>query len=320
MSEDGTRAESSSAESLSPVLSSLPQSYLKPSFTRSELFGIEETASMNRTFYENVLARQNDLTDQFFSELYEIMNGPIPRNFVLNIRGGIGRQTGVFKTSSGIQISQLLDPTFTIRERVAFTTREAGEIVKEYATRKQIFLVDEHVRDLKQSSELALANTIESCRERQLCFILIGVPERYYTFSDYFLERLGESHDKYLPRKTVYFSVKKIVEGRDMYRGFIHWNVTPLTDEKWRATWEEYMVRKARHQENAINQQLTGFNITEYARRVINNELFAGVEVNENGIARGGRGYLKNIIFKMYPDMTNAERDMIYHEVLNSEL
>ena len=216
----------------------------------------------------------------------------------------------------GIQLAFRLDPTFDINERVAFTPREMNELVKKHGNRKQVFLLDEQVHDLKQSSEKMMANIIESCRERQLCFILIGVPERYYTFSDYYLERLGESADKHLPRKTVYYTIHKILDEKKTYRGLFKWNITPLTDKKWKAAWKQYMVHKDLHQQQAIEQKLTGFNIELYADNIIKLPAFEEC-VTDDAITREKRGYLKTIIFKEYPDMTNDERAMIYHEVIS---
>jgi len=270
----------------------------------------KNVASKKRVFYNNIL----------FDELKYVLNGPIPRNFVINIRGKIGRKTGIFKTSLGLFITKSLDPTFNIKERLAFSSDQLNAKIERYANRKQIFMMDEALRDLKFGNELITSNIIENCREKQLCFVLCGVQERTLTFSDYFLDRIGESSDSYLPKKTVYFSVSKEIEFKKEYRGYISINLPPLLKDKnddWNNMWKEYMFLKDEHEKKVIKQQVTGFDFEERANRILKNKkiieaVFDGVKIN--------RQLLKNIIYKIYPDITNDNRKMIYTHIINTEI
>ena len=291
--------------------------------TPTEQDDVIELCRANPTFHQYIYRAKRDYTNEFMRELRDVVYGKIPRNFVLNIKAGIGRQRGVFKSSFGNQLAITLDPQFNVKERVAFTTYDLNEKIKKYAGEKQIFLLDEQVRDLKYASEQRLANIIDACRERQLCFIMIGVQEAITTISDYQLERLGESEDKYLPEKTVAFCLKKKLGTSPQYRGFIKWELTPLTGNKlgsnatltpkiWAKFWEEYMLLKRHHQQKAIDQQLTSFNFKDASIKLRKLKDFEAC-TNPNGILNKQK--LKNLIYIKFPDVTNEERKMIYGEL-----
>lgn len=301
-----------------------PQTYLPIALTDTEMQDLHDLARANRSFYE-VWKSKRDLTQSFINELMGILHGKIPRNFVINIKGNIGRLTGIFKTSLGSQLALLLDPSFNVKERVAFTPNELLDKIKQYATRKQIFLLDEQVHDFKMSAEQSLANIIEACRERQLCFILCGVAEQHLTFSDYHLERMGESSDDHINatvkvngedaltgKKTVYYLVRKITENKRTYRGYIKWNIISLEDERWRKYWEEYMVLKRIHEQNAVEQSLTGFNFKKEAQRVIDSEAFRNCY---DASGRLIKAKVANLVYEMYPDRTKEEKRMIQVEI-----
>jgi len=66
-----------------------------------------------------------------------------------------------------------------------------------------------------------------------------------------------------------------------------------------------------------IKQQVTGFDFEERANRILKNKkiieaVFDGVKIN--------RQLLKNIIYKIYPDITNDNRKMIYTHIINTEI
>jgi len=278
---------------------------------------ILELCRINPTFHKFVYKLRRDYTEVFLQELKDILYGKIPRNFVINTKAGIGRQRGVFKTSFACQLALSLYPQFNIKENVGFTTYQLNEKIKKYAKDKQIFLLDEQIRDLKYASEQRLANIIDACRERQLCFILVGVQEAVMTISDYQLERLGESDDKYLPEKTVAFSLKKKMGAISQYRGYIKWDITPLegnlrgtnqtlTPHKWKEFWKEYMIDKRKHQQKAIAQELTAFDFKDCAKKVMKSKKYEECKSAQQ---------VKNLIYEMFPDNTNEERKMIYGEM-----
>ena len=291
--------------------------YLPINYTRTELLDTTDLCNFNPSFYDNVMSGNKiNMTHLILDELNYIMNGAIPRNFVLNFRGLIGRKTGVFKSSFALQLAFMLDPTFNIKERVGFTANKLNELIKKYSTRKQIFFLDEQTHDLKQSASLRLANIIEACRERQLCFILVGVDEMRVKLSDYCFERLGESDDKSLPDKTIFYAIKKIFDNRTIYRGYFKWNVTPLINENWKQVWNEYMIKKTDYEQNATNQSLTGLPIESIALNVYNNKNFKiCLKENKQGKLSIETGILKNLIYKQFPDVTNEERSMLLNEV-----
>jgi hypothetical protein len=282
-------------------------------FTKSEMQDVKDLASTNTSFMNNVIKKRIDYTAILKDELLNILYGKIPRNFIINIKSCIGSPTGVFKSSLGLQFAIELDPTFNVFERVAFTPNQLNDLIKKHAKRRQIFVLDEQVRDLKMSAETRLANIAESCRERQICIIMVGVAERFMTISHYHLERFGESDDDHLPKKTVYYILKKIVESKRVYRGYIHHDITPLTDVSWRTIWDDYMQLKSDHQDAAIKQEITGFNFEKKAKELASEKEFVEGCFNEDGKLLKGK--LRNFIYKKLPDVTNEERRMVFYEL-----
>lgn len=286
--------------------------YLPPKFEDSEIADIRDKLRSSPSFHEYVIRKKENSTEIIMKELFNILNGKIPRNFVISIKGGIGRQSGVFKSALGHQLALSLDPTFTFRERVGFTVNEINDKLKEFGKTKQIFVLDEKVRDLKRGALVRLANIIESCREVQVSFILIGIPDTEFVNPDYCFERLSESDDKSLPKKTIYYSVRKDFESRRFYRGFIKWNIVELEDNEWGEYWKEYMVGKRLHQEKALKQELTGFNFKKHAVDLMRLDAFEECILMNGKI---NKGKVKSMVYTKFPDITNNERKMIYDEV-----
>lgn len=304
---------------------------MKPiTLNQSEKDDVAELYRQNDSFYRNVILKKYDYSNVVINELKNILFGKIPRNFVINIRGRIGRQTGIFKSTFGLQLALFqLDPYFNVEERVAFTVNELNEKIKKYGTSKQLFVLDEQVKDLKQSAEIRLQNIVNSCRDKQLSFIFIGVGERFLTFSDYHFERFGESDDKYLNKeiqigntkfitgdKTIMYLVKKITEGSHYYRGFIKWKVIPFTNKKWRDFWKIYYQRKQEHEQKAMKQILTGYDFEIKAKDVMKCKEFLEICVKTKEGITIDKGKLKNLIYKQMPDNTNEERQMVYREIV----
>jgi len=283
--------------------------YLPISLNQTEEDDISDLASSNESFLV-VLRDKNDMTPVILSEIHNIFEGKIPRNFIINIRGRIGRRSGVFKSSFGMQLAMAIDPTFNLKERFAFTPNHLNRLVSKYATRKQVFMMDEYIHDTKISVMNRLRNIMESCREMQLCFILCGIPEQFAGYSDYTFERLGESNDSFLPKKSVYFMVKKSSEimFNRSYRGIFKWNITPLSDNKWSSIWKEYSEMKSNHQLNATNQTLSGLDVRE---------LIESMSKSELDFAKGlKRKELLPFLKLKFPDYTKEERDMLGLQVV----
>ena len=307
--------------------------YLPITLNQTELSDVNEMAEQNDSFYENIVRRRINYTQTILDELNNVLNGKIPRNFVINIKGCIGRQTGIMKSSFGLHLAHHLDPDFNLKERCAFTPNELNDKLREFGNKKQIFMLDEKVRDFKISAEQRLATIIETNRKNQLCFILIGVTEKTYSFSDYWFERFGESDDKYLPKKSINFMVKKTTENKNYYRGFIKWNLTPLQQyirkkkiqglnsfssnnnlsiENWSKIWSEYEELKDVFQKQAREQMLTGFNFQKEAERLMKDDNFK--KCFKEGLII--KSQVKNFVYLNYPDITNDERKMIYNYVI----
>jgi len=260
-------------------------------------------------------ALKKDYTKPFLDDLYYRLYGKIPRNWVINIQGLIGTPTGIFKSALGLCIASALDPTFnedTVRERVAFTPNQLNELVKNFAERKKVFLLDEFVHDLKIAAIYKLANIVEQCREMQLCFVFCGVPKQTYTFSSYVLERFDESDDSYLPKKRVRYLVRH--PDQDRFRGFVVWDIPPLSEgSKWQRIWNAYMELKLRHQKNVTKTSITAFDFKRAAKNFIDKIQDYIVETKTGVKLLAGK--LKNDIYVEYADNTKEERNMIYNEI-----
>jgi hypothetical protein len=236
----------------------------------------------------------------------------------MNISGLIGRQTGIFKTSLGIQIAlnwaSKYKLHFDVRTNLAFTSFDLNEKIKEFGggKRDQIWILDERGKDNKVTSLKILQNVIEACREKRFCFILIGVDETLFTISDYKLERIGESDDKFLPKKTVYYAVSKEMKNRRYYRGFYRYNIIPLTDKKWNHIWNNlYMPQKTSYEERAINQDVTGIDINKLSVKIIENKDFINCIIG----GKLKRNLLRTLIYDMFKDRTHDERELILNRI-----
>lgn len=262
-------------------------------------------------------AIKNDLTMEFLHDLMYRLYGKIPRNWVVNIQGLVGTPTGIFKTALGLNIARATDPSFninTIAQRVAFTPHQLIRLVGEYGTRKQVFVVDEHIHDLKFSAEYQLQNIVEQCREQQLCFVFCGVPKDTYTFSTYVLERCDESSDSYLPKKRVRYLLRK--PDSDRFRGVVIWDIPPLQiDKEWTALWEKYMELKREHQEKVKKGQISGYDFKSASKYFIDN-IDSYMTYTASGMQKVNRGLLEMDIYSRYPDLTNQERRFIYTSII----
>jgi len=288
------------------------KNYLKPEFNDDEIGDIKEMIGSYPSFYKNIWLQKIMLTDEITERLRNLMFGKIPRNFIINVRGLIGRKSGIFKTSMAMQLALELDSSFNIRERVGMTTYQLEEKIEKYGAKKQVFLLDEQIHDLKKGSEQRLANIAENCRENQICLIQCGVPEYFITYSDYYFERIGESSDDLLPKKTVYYAVRKLVEQRKSYRGIFRWNITPLSDKIWGNMWKKYMVLKQEHQDRVKKSQVTGFDFRKKARSIVLTDEFDMCIRKDKPVSR----LVKNLVKRIIPDNTNEDRDSVYGEIM----
>jgi len=283
------------------------QKFLQPEFMISEKHEIHVLCSVNTSFYSNIVSNtKKDYTEVFMKEIKNFVYSDYPQNFIINITGGIGRKMGIFKSSLGMQLALEFYPNFNVNTHLAFSYEDLLLLTKN-AKRNELFILDEQVRDRKQSAIDRLCNVIESCRERGLSFILIGVPEILRTVSDYRLERLGESPNSYLPNKTVYYSLSKRVESRKYYMGYIRRNITPLSNKNWKLVWDEYMEKKSSHQQKVLDGKITGFPIEEYANQLMKDEKFADCIIDGKLIS----SMLNLIVTQKFPDITNNERKLI---------
>lgn len=276
-----------------------------------------------RQFYKE----KRDITAQIDEEIHDSLYGRKPMNFVINITGLIGHRSGVMKTTLGGQISMENDKGFNLKERVGMTPYDLLVKVKKYAKQRQIFMLDEVIHDFKMSSEQALANIINSCRERQLCFIVCGIPEYNLTFSDYQFQRIGESSDDllttkvkingeviYTGKKTVYYAVSKKIDFERVFMGLYIKDLVPLTDKRWARFWSEYMILKRKHQAQATARQLTGgFDFKNESQFILKSSRYTH-NCLEGGVVIKSK--VKNLVRELYPDLTNEERSMIYTEVI----
>ena len=308
----------------------------------------------NQTFYK---VFSDDWTQNVINDLKNKLYGKIPRNFLINITGLIGTPTGIFKSTLGLQIALMLDPLFTLQQRVAFSINQLLDKVKEYSEydlcnkcyyeftkdykgtfevypeqkqikcnncdnmadhvvllTKLIFFLDEQTKTLKTGGLTRLQNLVDSCRQRQICFITCGVDEYNMHFTTYSLKRVQESSDDYLPFKRVKYAVYD--NEREIYYGYLQWDITPLTNSFWNSFWNEYSTMKTDFQRIAISQQIQSMNFEEYAQEIIDDKDFVKCFITR----RSGQkvlqsGLVKNIIIKHFPDLTNNERDMILSEV-----
>ena len=179
---------------------------------------------------------------------------------------------------------------------------------------KLLFFLDEQTRTLKTGGLVRLQNLADTCRQRQISFIFCGVDQYDMHFTTYQLRRIQESSDDYLPEKRVKYAVYDDL--RDIYYGYFQWDVTPLTDPRWKAMFDEYSKMKTNFQRVAIAQQTQSVDYEEYAQEIINSEDFGKTfKVLKNGNRVMQSALVKNLIAQKYADLTRDERDNILAQV-----
>lgn len=179
---------------------------------------------------------------------------------------------------------------------------------------KMIFFLDEQTKTLKQGGIVRLQNLVDTCRQRQICFITCGVEQYGMHFTTYQLKRVQESSDDYLPAKRVRYAVYD--DERDIYYGYFQWDVTPLTDPKWEKVFKEYSKMKTNFQRVAISQQTQAMNFEEYAEEIINSEEFGKCfKLQKNGSKTMQSALVRNVIYQHFPDLTNNDRENILSQI-----
>jgi len=179
---------------------------------------------------------------------------------------------------------------------------------------KMIFFLDEQTKTLKQGALIRLQNLVDTCRQRQICFVTCGVDQYGMHFSTYQLKRVQESSDDYLPLKRVKYAVYD--DARDIYYGYFQWDVTPLTDPTWKKVFDEYSKMKTNFQRVAIAQRTQAMNFEEYADEILNSDDF---QKCFKPLKSGGKtlqtALLRNVIYQRYPDNTAEDRNNILAQI-----
>lgn len=179
---------------------------------------------------------------------------------------------------------------------------------------KMIFFLDEQTKTLKVGGLTRLQNLVDTCRQRQICFITCGVEQYDMSFTTYNLKRVQESHDDYLPAKRVRFGVYD--DARQIYYGYFQWDITPLTNPLWNSFWQEYSKMKTDFQRVAISQQTQAQNFEEYAQEIIDSDDFLKCfKVTKKGDKIMQSSIVRNLIFKRFPDLTADDRENILAEI-----
>lgn len=179
---------------------------------------------------------------------------------------------------------------------------------------KMIFFLDEQTKTLKQSGIIRLQNLVDTCRQRQICFITCGVSQYGMHFTTYQLKRVQESSDEYLPLKRVRYAVYD--DERDIYYGYFQWDVIPLNDPEWYKVFIEYSKIKTNFQRVAISQQTQALNFEEYAEEILTSDDFQKCfKYLKNGSKSLQTALVRNVIYQRYPDLTNDERENILSQI-----
>jgi len=179
---------------------------------------------------------------------------------------------------------------------------------------KLIFFLDEQTKTLLRGGMVRLQNLVDTCRQRQICFICCGVEQYGLNFTTYSLKRVQESDDKYLPEKRVRYAVYD--DERHIYYGYFQWDIMPLTNPRWSIFWKEYSQMKTDFQRVAIAQQTQSGNFEQYAQEIVDTDDFTRCfKEFKNGSRSLDTNLVKNLIYKRYPDLTNNEKEMVFAEV-----
>ena len=113
----------------------------------------------------------------------------------------------------------------------------------------------------------------------------------------------------------MYYSVKKKIEKRTIYRGYIKHNIIPLSNKKWNKVWNlDYMKLKQDFQQLAIDQKISAMSFREIALNFMKGQVFLDC-INEKG--KLNKQSLRREIYKSNPDVTAEERSYIYSEVVD---
>lgn len=217
----------------------------------------------------------------------------------------------VFTDEEFVKFQNEYKGTYEVYESHAKEYNSSGQLcTKLVLLTKMIFFLDEQTKTLRVGSLIRLQNLIDTCRQRQICFITCGVESYDMNFSTYDLLRIQESHDKYLPEKTVRYGVHD--KDKDIYYGYFMWEIFPLTNPMWLKFWKVYSRLKTNFQRVAISQQTSSMDYDNYANDITEEEEYEKCfRITKKGIKKLESNLLRSLILRLFPDLTNQERETI---------
>ena len=256
--------------------------------------------------FKNVFKTTKNYTIEIIQNIKKRLSGKIKQNFILNISG----LSGTGKTTAGILIGIDVFPNFDVNKHLAFSNEELLDKAEQYSERGAVFVRDEISRTLRFRSQIEVEQLIETNREQQLCFILIGVPEDIVSSTHYALESVDWDENSEVNR----FALKHTKTHK--YRGAFLIALPKNKQHKFYTEWNKYMKRKVSFQQKVRNRMVERFDPTEKAREFTQTENYKiCFKLNTKGNIQLNKGKLQVELFKKYSSLTNEERRMISTEI-----
>lgn len=281
--------------------------YKKLKFTHTQ---IEKDAIIDlireHPSFKNVFDVKRNYTLFLIEDMNKRVYGKIPRNVVITIGG----KQGTGKTTLGMLVAIAMYPNFDVKKHLAFTNEELLDKIVENAERKAFFIRDENPYSLRHRSQLELDSVMETNREFQLSFIIIGVGETQPDSVHFSLESVDMDESNMVTR----FAIKD--EKTRMYRGAFLIALPKEKTHKFWKQWKIYSEMKTEFQKKVRERNIEGFNPTEIAMEFVKTDEFKSCfQMTKAGHIKVNKSKLKVEIFKKYPNFTNDERAMIQTEV-----
>lgn len=256
--------------------------------------------------FKNVFNVKRNYTEPLTEEIDKRINGVIPKNIVLAVRG----LQGTAKTTCSMLIAVASFPNFDVRKHLAFTNEELLQKIIDYSERKAFFIRDENPYSLRHRSQLELDAVMETNREFQLSFIIVGVGDLIPDSTHFVLESVDMDEINMVSR----FAVKD--NKLRTYRGAFLIALPKDKKHKFWKQWKIYSEMKTEFQKKVRERNIEGFNPTEIAMEFVKTGEFKDCFTQtKSGDIKLNKSKLKVELFKKHNNFTNDERAMIQTEV-----
>jgi hypothetical protein len=265
----------------------------------------EDEADQDNSLY-NVISRKHrkDLTRFFWADMiYRIHSKRINNFFCLFIWG----EQGTAKSGVGQLIMQVLFPQFRI-EQVCFTNEELRRKMFEIPKGEAI-LRDEFQKVFGEGTyqlQATIENYTRQLRDRGNSFIYIQPDFMDMKNFHFYLRTIAFDEQ----RRIVTAGLQNPMTNG--YMGYVNFDLNPIWNNGF---WRQYQERKNQFTDVVVTNQYEKVDITGIARIIMKDKLFKSCIVSNDKGDKLDMGMVKNIVYKLSPNLTTGQNNMLVHEI-----